>query len=167
MLYQAPDALPSKLTNPLIFIAGGISNCPNWQADLIKLIDVTSFDVANPRRVGDLAKSGPDAKIQIVWEQNAMDMARHILFWFPAQSVCPITLFELGKMLEKSVRFPIKITIGYDPDYQRKFDLEVQTEIVKNLIKLRKSFSYDHSSIHVFNNWKKFTVYVDDQYGYQ
>jgi hypothetical protein len=123
------------------------------------------FDVVNPRRVGDLAKEGDDARKQIIWEHSALELCDHVVFWFPKETLAVISMFELGKMLEKAIKKPIKLTIGYDPAYERKFDLEVQTKLVKDIIKARKGINHINSVVHIFDGWKKFVAYIEDQYG--
>ena len=45
-----------------LFLAGGITNCPDWQADAIKMLDDGSdIVVANPRRDRLLDHEGEDA----------------------------------------------------------------------------------------------------------
>lgn len=105
-----------------IFLAGGISNCPDWQAEAIKHLDHTGLYVANPRRPTGLEKTGKQASAQIAWERLALDKAKVTLFWFPKESICPITLFELGMALGRGK----KIVVGVHPEYPRRFDVEEQ-----------------------------------------
>ena len=54
-----------------------------------------------------------------------------VVFWFPEETLCPIALFELGKELGlRSMNNPKKIFIGCHPNYERKFDIEQQTNLV-------------------------------------
>ncbi len=48
------DVLPSVD----LFLAGGIANCPDWQAEAIKLLGNQDIVVANPRRNQLLASEG-------------------------------------------------------------------------------------------------------------
>ncbi|MEO1378678.1 MAG: hypothetical protein AAFW70_31365, partial [Cyanobacteria bacterium J06635_10] len=50
-----------------------------------------------------------------------------ILFWFPQESICPITLYELGSwsMTDKP------LFIGIHPNYPRRRDVEIQTGFVR------------------------------------
>jgi hypothetical protein len=133
MLIKSPDPLPTfAYDKDVIFLAGGISNCPDWQSEIIKLIDIEKFDVINPRREGDLAKDGEDAKNQIIWEFVALKKATIVLFWFPEESLCPITLFEYGKELMRAAQNDITLLVGCHENYQRKFDLGVQTNLMMN-----------------------------------
>jgi len=101
---EAPESLTS-LVRPAVFLAGGITNCPDWQSDVLlqleeepRLQDI-NFSVLNPRRK-DFDTSVTDAaEKQIEWEWNALRTVDIRLFWFPscdsAQTVtgpmeCPI-----------------------------------------------------------------------------
>lgn len=85
------DALPSVD----LFLAGGITNCPDWQAEAIRLLGNQDIVVANPRRNRLLASEGAEAACQIRWEYEFLKRARVVLFWFPKESLCPIALFEV------------------------------------------------------------------------
>lgn len=109
---------------PCLFLAGGISNCPDWQEEVAEklLKDLNKYDIniVNPRR-----DTIPNPTLQINWEYEQIKVADYILFWFPAETLCPITLFEYCKELGRSNK---KIFVGFHPDYARKLDLIVQTE---------------------------------------
>ncbi len=129
MLYTSPEPLPDAFERVPVFLAGGISNCPDWQSDVLRFIDTERFDVINPRRLGGLAKEGSDAREQIRWEFMALEQAQIVLFWFPKASICPIALLEYGKFLERCTKEGIRVIAGYEPGYQRAFDLEEQTRL--------------------------------------
>lgn len=131
MIYRSPAPLPWVFQSSSIFIAGGISDCPNWQDDMVSLINSERYDVVNPRREGGFDRTGETAEAQITWEYQALSHVENCIFWFPKETLCPITLFELGKMLEKAHRDPvIKLAIGWHPEYVRAFDLRVQIGLV-------------------------------------
>lgn len=118
-ILQCPDTVVT--TNlfekkPTIFLAGGISNCPNWQEIAIaELKGLVHGLVINPRR-DDFDTTNPaESMFQIHWEHKALEMSDILMFWFPHDTLCPITLFELGKYLGSDK----KIIIGADPEYAR------------------------------------------------
>jgi len=118
---------PSEDTplHPTVFLAGGIMNCPNWQAkivDLLKDIDVTLY---NPRRKNYPMDDPAAVEEQIAWEHDRLRSADVRLFWFADGSVQPIVLFELGAALERGGH----IVIGVDPAYARKIDVGIQTHL--------------------------------------
>jgi len=129
MYIQSPAPFPNNISTG-VFIGGGISNCPRWQDEIADLLIPTNHTIFNPRRVGDLAKDGDEAAQQIEWEYKALDLSTILLFWFPKESVCPITLFEYGKALAWAERgFIRKLIVGRDPEYPRVFDLDTQTAV--------------------------------------
>lgn len=133
------DAI-GQYEGPIMFLAGGISGCENWQKTVCKELADDPFEcvVINPRREGDLAKDSAEAIRQIEWEYAGLFWADLISFWFPKETLCPITLLEYGMAL-KNMR--AKIVLGIHPEYQRRFDLEQQTKLYRPTI--RPVFSID------------------------
>lgn len=126
---------PANLEHPhrskiSIFLAGGISNCPDWQIVLRdKLQDIDAV-LINPRRYDFDASNKEMEREQITWEYNHLEQATAISFWFPSDTLCPITLLELGAALEKVKSGELsKIFIGCDPAYKRVNDVKIQTEL--------------------------------------
>ncbi len=111
-----------------IFVAGGISGTGVWQDRMFDLIAAAYRDVkppldltvVNPRQI-DYIKTDSAVKTQIEWEYKHLAKCSAIMFWFPKETVCPITLFELGKWIRSRFLF-----VGCDPDYSRRLDLKVQ-----------------------------------------
>jgi hypothetical protein len=110
-----------------LFLAGGITGCPDWQKEMINLLkDVQPLTIFNPRR-DDFDVTNPNmSKEQIEWEFCHLRKSAAISFWFPGETLCPITLLELGKYLEN---FSTKLFIGCDPGYAREFDVREQTRL--------------------------------------
>lgn len=102
-----------------IFVGGGISNCPDWQSELLSDLSQQKLTAFNPRRP-DFPIHDPSASYQqIRWEHQYLKSAKGILFWFPKETVCPITLYELGTYLRKD----IPLFVGVHPEYER--DVEI------------------------------------------
>lgn len=122
-------ATNDNLERRLIFLAGGITGCGDWQTSIINLIDVkvngSGKDICllNPRRKEFDVNKPLMTKDQIDWEYKYLRLAKEIVFWFPQETLCPITLFELGAALERSQ----KLYIGCNQDYKRRSDVEYQT----------------------------------------
>lgn len=112
---------------PSVFLAGGITGCIDWQARMRELLDETELVLINPRRgsydFGDPAA----AEFQIDWEHRHLRRATSILFWFAAETVQPISLYELGawSMTQKP------LFLGVDPAYSRRNDVIIQTRLVR------------------------------------
>lgn len=115
-----------------IFLAGGISNCPDWQSQMVELLKPSPWIILNPRRA-NFPIHDPDAsRQQISWEHKHLRLASAILFWFPQETICPIVLYELGawSMTQKP------LFIGVHPNYPRRQDVEMQTSLVRPEIKI-------------------------------
>jgi hypothetical protein len=108
-----------------LFLAGGITNCYDWQKDVIARIGEYPISIFNPRRVGFDLSNKFDSRIQREWEFGRLRRANVIFFWFAPETLCPITLFELGAALERGQ----KLIIGCHPDYARKDDVCHQCEM--------------------------------------
>lgn len=112
---------------PSLFLAGGITGCPDWQSDMRRLLDHSGLDLLNPRR-RDFRIDAPDvAENQIRWEHAHLRCADAILFWFALEALQPIALYELGawSMTDKP------LFVGVHPGYARRRDVEVQTRLAR------------------------------------
>lgn len=119
------------LERPAVFLAGGISGCPDWQESVRKLLFGPDLDLPgtliNPRRA-NFPMGDPLAGVrQIEWEYQHLRSADAIMFWFPAETLCPIALYELGFWAGTDT----PLFVGTHPDYQRAFDVAVQTRLVR------------------------------------
>lgn len=107
-------------------MAGGITGTPRWQLDLLKLLrDAPErLVILDPRRENF---DTSDFDEQVEWEFSAIEMAHGMSFWFPAESVCPIALFELGQatMCEDN------LFVGCDPAYPRRNDVVKQLSLCR------------------------------------
>lgn len=118
-----------------LFLGGGITNCVNWQNLVIESLKDTDLVLLNPRRK-NFPMGDPEATPkQIVWEYEHMKLATMIMFWFSPETLCPITLFELGKWIEKDKQ----LFVGCDPAYQRMQDVIVQCSLSRPTLKVHTS----------------------------
>jgi Nucleoside 2-deoxyribosyltransferase like len=124
---QCPAEAEPRDGERSLFLAGGISNCPDWQSELLELLSGTDWLLINPRR-GDFDSINPAmTEAQIAWEHWHLRLAGAIAFWFPPQTLCPITLYELGAWSMT----PKPLFIGVDPQYKRRLDVLEQTRLVR------------------------------------
>lgn len=110
-----------------IFLAGGITGAPDWQAQLTVMLDQTNYAVINPRRADFPINDTNAAAYQIKWEFAHLRRVDMIVFWFRKETLQPITLYELGawSMTQKP------LVVGIEPGYERELDVEVQTALVR------------------------------------
>lgn len=125
-----------------IFLGGSLTGAEDWQKETAdKFID-EGFYVFNPRRASFDANDKNAEREQITWEHQYLGLCEILLFYFSHETVAPITLLELGASLEKAkLEQYKKIYIAIDPEYQRKNDVVIQTELRNP--KFAKNISYD------------------------
>ena len=118
---------PKDDDTQMVFLAGGITGCPDWQQEIVELLKDTNLTLLNPRRTHFPIGNPNAAQEQIEWEHDHLKMGDAILFWFPCETICPIVLYELGawSMTDKP------IFVGVHPDYSRRQDVEIQTGLVR------------------------------------
>ena len=116
--------------NYKVMMAGGITNCPNWQVELIQMFTEKCPDAEislfNPRRENFPIDNPGESERQIVWEFNKFREADAHIFWFSRGSLNPITLYELGRYGNSGKK---PLCIGIDEEYQRKQDVIIQTQL--------------------------------------
>lgn len=132
---EAPNR-PAAFGHTRLFLAGGITGCPDWQDEMVrKLKDEPNLIILNPRRA-DFPIGDPRAAYeQIKWEHDMLRDASRISFWFPKETICPIVLYELGAWCMTSK----VLYVGLDRDYKRRQDVEIQTELIRPEIDLAYS----------------------------
>lgn len=115
-------------TAPSVFLAGGISSCPNWQDTARRILQPHAV-ILNPRR--PFTWNPPSADEQMRWEYDHLRRASVVLFWFPKPDaehvVQPIAFFELGYHLAARTL----LTVGADPGFTRHHDVVVQTRMAR------------------------------------
>lgn len=131
MIYvEAPNenySIINETDNLKVFLAGGITNCPDWQKELVDDLDhVRNLTLYNPRRANFDINDPNATEVQIVWEHRHLEEADVIIYWFAKGSLNPIVLYELGKYINTDK----KIIIGIDPEYTRENDVKVQSKLV-------------------------------------
>jgi hypothetical protein len=106
-----------------VFLAGGITNCPDWQAEIVRKLSAADLTVVNPRRISFPIDDPDAAQAQIEWEYYWLRGTDIVSVWFSAGSLNPIVLFELGSALERCEH----LIVGCDPQYERRQDVRLQT----------------------------------------
>lgn len=139
-----------------VFIAGGITGAPNWQPELAEAIDSPFWIIFNPRRKQAIEwKASSDAREQIEWEYWNLKTSDIVVFWFPKEAQCVITLFELGKEIGRLENVEPnkkkKIIVGVEPGFWREFDVYTQIGLSKENI---PTFSNMQSMIDYINQMK-------------
>jgi hypothetical protein len=130
---EAPDTLDmySQLDQGrTIFLAGSITGATNWQSEASTALN-PYFHIFNPRRCNWPALGNKIEREQISWEYKHLAIAGITLFYFDFATLAPITLLEYGKQLATGQYAPWRKTyVCIHPDYKRKNDVIIQTELV-------------------------------------
>jgi len=131
------------------FLAGGITNCPEWQQETINnLKSIEEGVLYNPRRENFPMDDPNAANEQIKWEFEALEKADAFSMWFSnADSDQPICQYELGRHLAiRSANNQLnRVCIGVEPGYRREQDVIIQTALVSPNIQIVNNIK-DHSN---------------------
>ena len=135
VIIECPNKIETheNTQNVNLFLAGGISNVPDWHSYVIrKLKDIKNLTIYNPRRQFFDTENKSLTEEQIIWEYEQLKNADIISFWFAKETLNPITLYELGKWANSTQK---KIVIGIENGYARKDDVIIQTKLARSDIK--------------------------------
>lgn len=145
---EAPTEYEPIPNTPSIFLAGGITNCSDWQKELVSYLETEKVVLINPRRK-DFDVSNPNMeREQIEWEHRHLNKVDIISFWFPPETLCPITLFELADAVAMSqTKENLKIFVGCHPDYKRIRDVKIQLGLRDSSIHVVESLKALHHQI--------------------
>lgn len=91
--------------------------------------ELQSLVLLNPRRAQFDVTDPTLTEKQIAWEFDHLHKADIIVFWFPKETLCPITLYELGAWSVRAAQTETKVLIGCHPEYQRRDDVIIQTRL--------------------------------------
>lgn len=123
-----------------VFLAGGITNCRDWQSKVIKRLDVDyqyleDLVIFNPRRENFPIYDPYAAYEQIEWEYHSIEKCDIFSMYFASgDSDQPICMYELGRnILRMQMKYPAdwedRIIISVEDGYRRKEDVLIQTEL--------------------------------------
>lgn len=142
LIYTAPDEILWIDDEPrnIIFLAGGITGCNNWQHDVIERlkysIDFDRYCIANPRRDDFSIDDKNEAFNQISWEFNTLEKCDIFSMYFVgSESDQPICMYELGRnvvrMKEKYPRsWKHRIIVSIEDGYKRADDVNIQLSLL-------------------------------------
>ena len=170
----APEDIICLPTEIKCFLGGGITNCPEWQQEVIAKLekydaihpeDLNRLVIFNPRRENFPIDDPNAARQQISWEFKWLQkMDIFSMFFTAGESDQPICMYELGRNLQRmATRFPQdfgeRIVISCDPNYKRAQDVKIQTElafsefgVVPTIINQADPLIHMHQIIRVYKH---------------
>ena len=135
----APQDYEPQEHDILCFLAGGITNCDDWQKEVIECLQYVNpgtLIVFNPRREDFPIHDPIAAKEQITWEFENLNKADIFSMYFcSGESDQPICMYELGRHLERMIKdYPYieiadRIVVSVEDGYRRKNDVIIQTKL--------------------------------------
>lgn len=140
----APEDFICLETEVKCFLAGGITNCPNWQYDVIECLQKIDAEspgkldrlvVFNPRRDNFPIDDPNAAEEQIAWEFKWLQRMDIFTMWFSGgDSDQPICMYELGRNLQRMANrfsndFASRVIIMCDETYRRAQDVAIQARL--------------------------------------
>ena len=118
-----------------VFLAGGITNCKEWQKEVIENLEYEDVSLFNPRQEHfDVSDKNASYK-QILWEFERLEKIDIFsMYYCNDNSDQPICMYELGRnIVRMQNRFPSdwekRIVISVEDGYRRKGDVLIQTEL--------------------------------------
>ena len=123
---------------PSVFLAGGITNCKEWQKEVIDELHNEEISIFNPRQEHfDVSDRNAFYK-QIQWEFEKLEqMDIFSMYFCNSNSSQPICMYELGRnTVRMQNRFPSgwekRIVISVENGYERAQDVFIQTQLCTN-----------------------------------
>lgn len=118
-----------------VFLAGGISNCKDWQKAVMQELKDTDVSIFNPRQEHfDITDKSASYK-QIQWEFERLEqMDIFSMYFCNDNSDQPICMYELGRnIVRMQNRFPSdwqnRIVVSVEDGYRRKQDVLIQMKL--------------------------------------
>ena len=130
------DLKPGEIS---LFLAGGITNCPDWQSAIIKRLEeyynLENLVVFNPRRENFPIGDRNESYKQIEWEFKYLEKVDIFSMYFcSGESDQPICMYELGRnIVRMQTKYPVswkdRIIITVENGYKRKVDVYIQSAL--------------------------------------
>ncbi len=141
------------------FLAGGITNCWDWQSEVIESLSHREYDendpeliIFNPRRRDFYVRKTGETRKQIEWEFYAIQDADIFSMYFVASdSDQPICMYELGRNMYKR-----NLIISIETGYKRTNDVHIQTELALGNDIAEDGMSPSLHADKIYNMYKHF-----------
>lgn len=155
----APEYYALKSDDVAVFLAGGITNCEDWQSEVISYLaslpakDTEHLVIFNPRRT-KWPKNGDTDEIrrQIHWEADYISKSNIFSMYFTntKDSDQPICFYELGRYTQNS-----RNIISYQEGFKRALDVDIQMEILNSGIMVNKNVTPEQHAEIIFEKYKQ------------
>lgn len=140
---KAPNDYERQRHDVICFLAGGITDCPDWQTEVVESllrmerndIDLSQLVIMNPRRENFPINDPSANEEQIQWEFKWLEECDIFSMYFaPGESVQPICMYELGRnILRMQQKYMVSwqdhLVISVADGYKRSKDVLVQANL--------------------------------------
>ncbi len=164
----APEYYALKSDDVAVFLAGGITNCEDWQNKVIDCLkrypakDTEHLVIFNPRR-SEWPSNGDTDEIrrQIHWEAEYIRKCDIFSMYFTntKDSDQPICFYELGRYTQNG-----RDIISYQEGFKRALDVDIQMEILAPGMKVNKNVTPEQHAEIIFKKHKEFVEPYHDEY---
>lgn len=164
----APEYYALRNDDVAVFLAGGITNCEDWQNKVIDCLKRYTSNITdklvifNPRRSewpsnGDLE----EVRRQIHWEADYICKCNIFSMYFTntKDSDQPICFYELGRYTQG------RDIISYQEGFRRALDVDIQMEILCPGIKVNKNITPEQHAELIFKKYKEWVEPYNDEDG--
>lgn len=182
-VFEAPELYQKETNDIFCFLAGGITDCPNWQKDIINIFkfqklekpikeSIKNLILFNPRRNNFPIHDPNAANEQISWEFKYLEqMDIFSMYFCNCNSDQPICMYELGRNIAKmQQRFPSdwhnRIVITIEKGYKRQADVEIQTKLATNGAVIAKVFDNHDDAVksHAYEIYQSYLTLSNKEY---
>lgn len=129
----APELYARQDGDIFCFLAGGITNCPDWQKEVIKHLEgygINNLVLFNPRREDFPIHDKSASCAQIYWEYRFLQqMDIFSMYFCNGESDQPICMYELGRNLVRFVDRADRVVISVEDGYKRAGDVVIQSSL--------------------------------------
>lgn len=150
---------------PTVFLAGGITNCRDWQDKVAEELKDVPITVFNPRReTFDITDKNASYN-QIKWEYERLEKMDFFSMYFcGGESVQPICMYELGRnIVRMQNRFPNdwqdRIIVSVENGYKRKDDVIIQLGLCAPKINVYSDITPSDHAAAIKHQFKRITVH--------
>lgn len=133
-LVKCPEVYRGSPNECSLFLGGGITGCPPWRNIVIDGLKDSDLVLIDPVRDNFDVNDKNLEKDQITWEFEHLFISDMKMFWFGEETLCPITLFELGRHI-----YSQRLFVGCHPNYKRKNDVIIQLGLHRPDLQVRFS----------------------------
>lgn len=128
-----PEKYERKEGDIAVFLGGGISDCPNWQEDVIDYLKLHNLNLEN---MVILNPRGDESKIlnfdeKQVWDFDNLNEADIVSFYFCANATQSTSMYELGRHLALyGCGYHDKIVVSIENGFKKSNVLNDQCQLL-------------------------------------